>query len=130
MREAKPFAENKGLADRDHRPAEDQIVASLRGLAVAGIAAMHDALAHPFQNRFAARESFRGAADHEGQSRGLGAGDPAGDRRIKRSNGRRRRASLETSLQGLVLPFHSRTAWVAPRWRLPVPDDATSPGPA
>jgi hypothetical protein len=38
---------------------------------------MHDALAHPFQNWLAARESLHGAADHEGQSRGLGAGNTA-----------------------------------------------------
>src|SRR5437588_6331384 len=84
MREAELFAENKGLADRDHRRAEDHIVANLRGLTVTRIAAMYDALAHPLQNRLAARESFRGAADHESQSRGLGAGDPTRDRRIKR----------------------------------------------
>src|ERR1700687_1107232 len=86
MREAKLFAENKGLADRDHRRAEDHIVANLRGLTVTRIAAMYDAPAHLLQNWLAARESLGGAADHEGQSRGLGPGDPARNRRIKRSD--------------------------------------------
>jgi hypothetical protein len=48
MREQKLLAEDEGFADRDHRGAKDHIVADFRRLAVAGIAAMHDALARGF----------------------------------------------------------------------------------
>ena len=47
-------------------------------------AAMDDALAHLRQNRLGLRKRLVGAAGHEGQRRGLGAADAAGDRRIER----------------------------------------------
>jgi hypothetical protein len=46
VRKAKLLAEHESLAHRDHRDAEDHVVADLRRLAVAGFAAMHHPLAH------------------------------------------------------------------------------------
>src|ERR1700733_1885252 len=86
MRQPEFFAEPEGFADRDHRRAEDHIVANLRGLAVAGLAAMHDALAHALEHRLAAREGVVGTADHEGERCRLGADDAARDRRIERGD--------------------------------------------
>src|SRR5580700_10133285 len=40
VRQAEFFAEHKSLADRDHRGAEDHVVADFRHLAVAGVAAL------------------------------------------------------------------------------------------
>src|SRR6185312_2129582 len=69
VRQPKLFAEHEGFADRDHRGAENEIVANLSDLPVAGLAAMHDALAHALKHRLAARESMVRAADHERQRR-------------------------------------------------------------
>ncbi len=67
MREAELLGQNEGLGDADHRDAEDHVVADLRRLPGAGLAAMHDALAHLRQDRLGARKRLRRAAGHEGE---------------------------------------------------------------
>ena len=49
------LGQHERLRHRDHRNAEDHVVADLRRLAVAGAAGMHDGLAHALQDRFRAR---------------------------------------------------------------------------
>src|SRR5215472_19034030 len=86
MRQPELLAEYERLAHRDHRNAEDHVVADLRRLAVAGFAAMHDPLAHALEDRLAALEGVLAAADHEGERRPLGAADAAGNWRIERGD--------------------------------------------
>ena len=83
MIEAELLRQHEGFRHRDHRYAEDHVVADLRRLPVAGAAGVHDGLAHLLQDRLRARKSLRAAADHEGERRRGGATDAAGDRRIE-----------------------------------------------
>ena len=81
--EAEFLGQHERLRHRDHRDAEDHVVADLRRLPVAGAARMHDGLAHHLQDRERALERGRAAADHEGERAGGGAADPARHRRVE-----------------------------------------------
>ncbi len=81
--EPHPLGQREGLGHRDHRDAEDHVVAHLGGLAVAGPAGVHDVPPHRRHQRFAAGDGGRFAADHEGERAGPGPADPAGDRRVQ-----------------------------------------------
>ena len=65
--EAELLGEREALADRDHRDAEDHVVADLGGLAVAGRPGMNDRPPHCLQDRPGALEGPALAPDHEGQ---------------------------------------------------------------
>jgi hypothetical protein len=76
MRQAELLGEHEGLADADHRNAEDHVVADLGRLPGAGRAAMDDLLAHRLRGSAWPSEGLRRiAAGHEGQRAALGAAD-------------------------------------------------------
>ncbi len=82
MVETQLLGQHEGLADADHRDAEDHVVADLGRLAVAGAAGVDDVLAHALQDRLGAGKGGVAAADHECQGSRLGPHRAAGDRCI------------------------------------------------
>src|SRR5437764_14369741 len=82
MREPELLGERKSLADGDHGNAEDHVVANFNRLACARASAMHDLLAHLFQNRLRCLECLALAAAHECQRAGFAAACAARYRRI------------------------------------------------
>src|SRR3546814_9132109 len=72
------------FARRDHRGAEEHVVADLRALPRTRVAGVDHRLAHFSKDRLAPREAFAGAADHEGQRARVGGGDAARDGRVDR----------------------------------------------
>ena len=82
--EAELGGEGEGLADAEHRDAEDHVVADLRRLPGAGGAAEDGARAHDLEERADGVEGLRRTAGHEGERAGGGADGAARDRRVDR----------------------------------------------
>ncbi len=90
--------ERERLAGRDHRGAEEHVVADLRSLSGARIAGVDHRLAHLGKDRFGARKAFVGAADHEGQRARVGGGDATRAPARRPRQGQRWRSRLRCSL--------------------------------
>ncbi len=74
------FSQNEGLANGDHRNAEDHVVADFRRLTGATVATMDDAPRHRFQNGAGLRKGVRTSTGHEGQGAGFRTAHPARNR--------------------------------------------------
>src|SRR4029077_14897197 len=95
--QAEFFGQDKSLTDPDHRNPENEIVADLRGLAVARAARVNGRLSHGLEDRLAPRKGCVAAADHEGESLRRRAGNAARYRRIEAIDVRLRRSAVNVA---------------------------------